>query len=149
MSPGRNGSPRPSTGTTDGHCPVRPIAWMVCRLPRPSISVARAESDEDRQRLASCSAQPSRGMLVGYGRRTSRSIAPAVSYAVARAPDVPTSTDTSASVWAVDVAIALPADQLLRLDLVAVERDQRTVERARRVVAARVDDNRAPDPPDA
>src|ERR1700690_3436646 len=104
---------------------------MVWRGPRSAISVPSADSDASRQLVASCSAHPSRGIRVGYDLRTSRRRPPDVSNAVARAPDVPTSTETSASTCA-PATSRLPANQLLRLDLVAVESDERAVQRAGR-----------------
>src|SRR5436190_18788740 len=60
--------------------------------------------------------------------------------AVALAPVVPASTATSSG-----TVTRSSSDELVRLDLAAVQRDQYAVQRARPVVAPRVDCHRPPD----
>ena len=95
---GRRSEPPTGTGRS-----ARSRGWCAAA----ELLDERAERGERRRSPArSRPAPPIRraACCVGYGRRTSRSIAPAVSYAVARAPDVPTSMDTSASVRCAVVA---------------------------------------------
>ena len=68
--PGRSGSPRRPTGTTDGHWPVSPMARIGWRGPSWAISAPSADRAARRQLVASCSAHSSRGIAVGNGRRT-------------------------------------------------------------------------------
>src|ERR1700722_10763435 len=153
MMPGRSGRPRWSTGTTEGHWPVRPRASTGCRGPSWPIRPRSADSAALRQRAASCSAHSSRGICVPSAHRVCPAGWPARPNAAARAPEVPTSTATSTSPGLLIAGTGLrpaacwsAANQLVGLDLVPVEHDQRAVQSASGVVAARVEDHCAAQP---
>src|SRR5215471_5280726 len=123
------------------------------RGPSWAISAPSADTAARRQAAASCSAHSSRGIAVGKGRRTCPAGRPCRSNAAARAPEVPTSTATSTSPaaggWALAGIAGSAADQLVGLDLVLVQGDQRAVQRPGGVVAAGIDDHGAAEPADA